>query len=97
MTQSEQVLAVLRQSKPYLFEHYGVVDLALFGSSVRNTRRDDSDVDVWVTFDGAANSKRYFGVQFYLEDALGLPVDLVTDKAMRAELRPFIEQEAVHV
>lgn len=97
MTQSEQVLAVLRQSKQYLFEHFGVVDLAVFGSTVRNTRRDDSDVDVWVTFNDVANAKRYFGVQFYLEDALQLPVDLVTDKAMRSELRPFIEREAVHV
>ena len=97
MTQSEQVLVVLRQSKQFLFEHYGVVDLALFGSTVRNTRRDDSDVDVWVTFDGVANAKRYFGVQFYLEDALNLPEDLVTDKAMRSELRPFIEREAIHV
>ena len=27
----------------------------------------------------------------------GAPVDLVTEKALRAELRPFIEKEAVHV
>ena len=27
----------------------------------------------------------------------GYPVDLVTEKALRAELRPFIEKEAVHV
>jgi hypothetical protein len=37
------------------------------------------------------------GVQFSLEDLLGRPVALVTDKALRPELRPFIEQEAVHV
>jgi hypothetical protein len=36
-------------------------------------------------------------VQFYLEDLLGQPVDLVTDKALREELRPFIEREAVKV
>ena len=56
-----------------------------------------SDIDVLVRFDGSADSKRYFGVQFYLEDLLGRPVDLVTDKALRAELRPLIEAEAVHV
>jgi hypothetical protein len=28
---------------------------------------------------------------------LGCPVDLVTDKALRPELRPFIEKEALHV
>ena len=56
-----------------------------------------SDVDIVVGFDGSATSKRYFGVQFYLEDALGCPVDLVTEKAMRPELRRYIEQEALNV
>jgi len=32
-----------------------------------------------------------------LEDELGAPVDLVTEKAIRPELRPFIEREAVNV
>lgn len=44
-----------------------------------------------------ATSKRYFGMQFYLEDLLDHPVDLVTEKAIRPELRPYIEQDAVHV
>ena len=39
----------------------------------------------------------YFGVQFYLEDLLACPVDLVTEKALRPELRPYIEQEQVDV
>jgi predicted nucleotidyltransferase len=50
-----------------------------------------------VSFDGPATSARYFGVQFLLEDSLGCTVDLVTDKALRPELRPFIEKEAIHV
>ena len=37
------------------------------------------------------------GAQFYMEDPLGRPVDLVTDKALRAELRPHVEREAIHV
>jgi hypothetical protein len=34
-------------------------------------------------------------VQFFLEDALGCRVDLVTAKALRSELHPPIEKEAV--
>lgn len=49
-----------------------------------------------VRFDGPATADRYFGLQFYLEDLLGCPVDLATDKALRPELRPFIEREAMH-
>jgi len=93
----DRAISLLVQSKPILAERYGVTKLALFGSTARGAARPDSDVDVLVAFDGVANSTRYFGVQFYLEDLLGCPVDLVTEKALRAELRPFIEREAVHV
>ena len=80
-----------------LAERYGVTRLALFGSTVRDEARTDSDVDIVVGFDGPATSSRYFGVQFYLEDELGCEVDLVTEKALRPELRPYIEREAVNV
>ena len=71
--------------------------LALFGSTARDVARSDSDIDILVSFDGPATSERYFDVQFYLEDLFGRTVDLVTDKALRAGLRTFIEKEAVHV
>lgn len=92
-----RVLELLAQSKPVLAERFGVTDIALFGSTARDVARHDSDVDVLVAFDGPATSERYFGVQFYLEDLMGVAVDLVTNKALRAELRPFIEKEAIHV
>ena len=92
-----QALLVLAGAKPELARRFGVTRLALFGSTVRNEARFDSDVDIVVSFDGPATSQRYFGVQFYLQDALGCPVDLVTEKALRPELRPFIEREAVNV
>ncbi|HEU0188487.1 MAG TPA: nucleotidyltransferase family protein [Gallionella sp.] len=93
----EEVLKLLTQHKPELIRRFGVTDLALFGSTVHDTARPDSDVDVLVSFDGPATAKRYFGVQFYLEDLLGCPIDLVTDKALRPQLRPYIEASAIHV
>ncbi len=93
----QRALELLTRSKPELARRFGVTRLALFGSTVRDQATAQSDVDVLVSFAGPANSKRYFGVQFYLEDVFGCPVDLVTDKALRAELRPFIERERVDV
>jgi predicted nucleotidyltransferase len=93
----QQVIETLRAAKPVLAERFGVTRLALFGSIVRGDARPDSDVDIVVGFDGPATSARYFGVQFYLEDELGCTVDLVTEKALRAELKPYIEREAVNV
>jgi predicted nucleotidyltransferase len=90
-------LKLLTRHKPELVRRFGVAELALFGSTVRDAAGEGSDVDVLVSFDGPATSERYFGVQFYLEDLLGCPVDLVTDKALRPELRPYVEREAVRV
>jgi len=93
----DEVIKLLTQHKPELIRRFGITDLALFGSTVRDAARPDSDVEVLVSFDGPATAKRYFGVQFYLEDLLGCPIDLVTDKALRPQLRPYIEASAVHV
>ena len=93
----EQALDILSRCKPVLQERYGLTTLALFGSTARNDAREDSDIDILVGFDGKATSKQFFGVQFYLEDALGSPVDLVTEKAVREELKPYITQDRVDV
>ncbi len=92
-----QILHLLAQNKATLADRFGLVSLALFGSTARDAAGPHSDIDLLVSFNGPATSDRYFGVQFFLEDLLGRPVDLVTDKALRPELRPFIELEAVHV
>jgi len=93
----DETLRRLKVVKTDLAHRFGVTDLALFGSLARDGAGVASDVDILVSFDGPATSRRYFGVQFYLEDLLGHPVDLITDNGIRPELRPFIEQEAIHV
>ena len=90
-------LSLLTQHKPQLQAKFGVNSLALFGSTARGTAQEGSDVDVLISFVTPASSKQYFGARFYLEDLLDCKVDLVTDKAVRKELRPYIERDAVHV
>lgn len=93
----QKALDMLRNAKSTLATRYGVTHLALFGSTARGTAREDSDIDVLVRLNGPATSELYFGIQFYLEDLFGVPIDLVTEKALRPELRPYIEKEAVDV
>ncbi len=91
----EQALSVLAKLKPQLQKQFGVSELALFGSAARDELREGSDIDVLVHFDAPATSSRYFGVQFAIEDAIRMPVDLVTDKALRKALKPFIEKDRI--
>ena len=92
-----KAIQTLRAHKPIINDRFAVSRIALFGSTARDTAREDSDIDILVTFEGPATSQRYFGLQFYLEDTLGQPVDLVTEKGLRKELRPYLEREAIDV
>ena len=93
----DQLLNLLKAHKSVLEQRFGITDIAVFGSIVRDETLSHSDVDILVSFEGPTTSKRFFGVQFYLEDLLDSHIDLVTDKALRPELRPYVEQEAVYV
>ena len=92
-----EVLALLREHKPVLAERFGVVELALFGSTVRNEAGPDSDIDILVSLRGKRGWKsEYSDVLRYLEDLFGNRVDLVLEADLRAELRPYIEADAVY-
>ncbi len=92
----EQILTLLAAHQDDL-DRYGVKSLALFGSVARDDAGADSDIDVLVEFEGPATFDGYMELKFYLEDLLGKPVDLVTPKALRSQLRPRIERELVYV
>lgn len=88
MMNRQHSIELLTSSKPAFEPRFGVPRLALFGSTARDAATSESDVDILIAFNGPATSRRYVGVQFYIEDLLGCPVDLVTKKALRPELRP---------
>lgn len=93
----ERALQLLSKHRSELRSRFGVRSLALFGSVARGDAGPDSDLDVLVDFEGPPTFDGYMGTRFYLEDLLGLKVDLVTPGGVRPELRLAIEQEAVRV
>ena len=92
-----ETLRLLREHRTALADRFGVTGLSLFGSFARNQAADDSDVDLLVEFDGPGGLDGYFGAVAYLEDLLGRTVDLVTDEALRREVRPYVEAESLDV
>ena len=93
-SQTIQILATL---KPDLVKRFGVIRLALFDSVVLDETRPDNDIEIIVSFDGPATTKKFSGVLFSLEDSLGHPIDLVLENSMCAEQRLCIEKEAISV
>lgn len=74
-------------------KRYGVREMALFGSVLRDDFGPDSDVDVLVDFDPQARTSLFDFVHLKLElsDLVGRQVDLVE----KAGLKRFIQPEVL--
>lgn len=97
VTNRKSLIEILAERREEMTARFGVRRLAVFGSAARDELTESSDVDVLVEFKGPATFAAYMDLKFYLEDLLGRPVDLVTEKGLRRELRPYVEKELVVV
>jgi hypothetical protein len=96
ITQPNEILETLAKHRDTLSK-LGVLSLAVFGSVARNEARSGSDVDILVELKSPVTFNRYMDVKFYLEDHLNRSVDLVTQKALKPELRAIVKQEAIAI
>ncbi len=79
-------------------EKFGVKELGVFGSYVRGEQSEISDIDVLVEFEqGKKTFDNYMDLKFYLEDLLGVEVDLVIKSAIKPRLKEYILKEVVYV
>ena len=90
------VISRIRRHRAQL-EKLGVKSVSIFGSVARGEDQPGSDVDILVEFRGRATFDRYMDTKFYLEELLGRKVDLVTPKAIKPRMKPYIMQDLIHV
>jgi len=89
------VVAVDRDRLHAICERYGVVRLDVFGSVARGTSDVDSDIDLLYTLaPGARLGWAIEDLAAELADFLGRPVDLVSRRALNAQLRDDVLREA---
>ena len=93
----QAILARLADNLEEMQQRFSVRALSIFGSVARDEATDNSDVDVLVAFDRKASFDIFMDLKFYLEELLGMGVDLVTDKALRPQVRRAIEREMIDV
>ena len=94
----DEAMRVLKAHEPEIRAH-GVTRLALFGSTVRNESRSDSDVDLLVDIDQTKKFSLldWAGLEAYFADVLARDVEVT----IRSDLKPYarrnIIEEAVEV
>ena len=92
----DEVIDRLRRSDADL-RRLGVKSRRLFGPVARGEATDQSDVDLLVAFDGPATVSGFMALKIFIEDLLGVRVDLVTETGLREGVRPHVEREAIRV
>ena len=77
----------------------GATSLFLFGSTARDENNSNSDLDLFVDYDpnGKFNALDLVDIKFFLEDRLGIDVDVTTRDSLHPMLRDDIEKSAVRV
>ena len=91
----QAILDRLRAEAPALKRKYAVKSLAVFGSMARGDDREDSDVDVLVTFEtGRTPGLAFFALQDELSAMLGRTVDLNTPASLSPYFRDQVLREA---
>ena len=90
-----EILATLKALEPELRQR-GIASAAVFGSVARGQAGPDSDVDVLVDVDPAAQFDLIdlVAVRNLLADRLGRPVDIVQREAIKPRIRDRILAEA---
>lgn len=74
---------------------YGAYDIRIFGSVARGEATDASDVDFLVKLSPDRSLLDLGGLLMDLRELLGVEVDVVTEKGLRARIREQVLQEAV--
>jgi len=91
------ILNRLQERRREISDRFSVERLGLFGSAARDELREDSDLDVLVSFRGRATLDGYMGLKFYLEDLFGRKVDLVTETGLKPRARSHVERDLIRV
>ncbi len=73
---------------------YGARNLRVFGSVARGQADARSDVDFLVEMEPGRSLFDLGGLQYELERLLGRPVDVVTERGLKARIRDRVLREA---
>jgi len=98
MKNIEHIKRILEDNKAILKDKFKVIEIGIFGSFVRGEETLTSDIDILVDFEQEGKTfDNYIELKYFLEELLGIKVDLVMKGALKQELIDIILKETVYV
>ncbi len=96
MTNKNEILIKLKNLKPILQKEFAVKEIGLFGSYSDDSYTQNSDIDLLIELERPIGWK-FFSLELFLEDKLGRKIDLVTQNALKEQIRETIMQQVNYV
>jgi predicted nucleotidyltransferase len=93
----DELILLLKEMLPVLRTQYRFGTLEVFGSFVRGEERENSDLDLLVTFDETPTLFKFLALENYLSDSLGVQVDLVMKESLKPIIGKYILEEAQNI
>jgi predicted nucleotidyltransferase len=92
-----EIRTLLSGHKNEIVEKYGVKEIGIFGSYLREEQKETSDIDILVEFIRPVGMLTFINLKNYLSDLFGINVDLVMKKALKPRIGQKILSEVVYV
>lgn len=86
---NNNLATIWRKIRP-LFKKYGVLRASVFGSYASGENWPKSDIDILVTFSPDADLFDAYDLKQDIQNTLHIAVDIVSDKAIVSQLKPYI-------
>jgi predicted nucleotidyltransferase len=91
----EDLLKAKREEILRVCARYGAYNVRVFGSVARSEADEQSDIDFLVELEPGRTLFDLGGLQYDLEQLLGCPVDVVTERGLKPRMRERVLREAV--
>jgi len=96
MLSRTEIEGKLQKIKPVLTEKFNVSKIGYFGSFATGEQRANSDLDLFVEFSEPIGWQ-FFTLEKFLEQSLGLPIDIVTKNALKERIKEPILNQVIYV
>ena len=95
MLAHDEILQKLQERQNEMRLRFSVRRIGLFGSYLRGTASETSDIDLLVDLD-EPTFDHYMDLKFYLESLFGTNVDLVLSDNIKPRIKPFILKQVAY-
>jgi len=97
MRNIEEIKKIINEHKPILEERFKVNSIGIFGSYVRKSQKEKSDIDVLVGFYETIDLFDFVELEDFLREILSIKVDVVMKETLKPRIKDRILKEAVYI